>query len=148
MSTTRTFTDAEGAVHEWALAQPGIVSAARTNTSGRPNIYLGLPNGSPMPAVSIYRSGGAPRPFTDVPVDEPRITFDCWGANRADAKALAAAVVSAAESLNDSAAFMTAAGDRLHSAEVLLWLFRPDQTSQKPVPRYVVDIRFAIIAAQ
>lgn len=141
-----TFIDVEDIAKEWALSVPELVATVGVNSSGNPNIYLGMPAGSPLPALVLYRSGGGPEPGSDVPVDIARITFDCWASNRPAAKAIAKTLVTAAQSLRGSGLFVSSTGARLHMGQVLLWMFQPDTVSPQ-TPRYVVDIQFTVTAA-
>lgn len=139
------FGDVEGGVRSWARANSLLTPLLGSGTTAR--VFFGVPtsydpktNGA---ALVLYRSGGAPRPGA-TPLDQPRLTFDCWGASKADAASLAVAVVEAIERVGQGTAL--GASLRAVSASVVmgpLWLPDPESGT----PRYVVDASWTVRAA-
>lgn len=146
MSTLpQVFVDAEGAVRSWARSEAGIVAVASTRT------FFGIPEnyGGAWPILVCQRVGGAPDPNI-APIDRALIQFDCWGSpdktlgRKAQAASLAAAVVTAARSLQPKTAMgLTAVS---FGAEVELGpVWSPDPATDQA--RYVVDVAFYLRAA-
>lgn len=79
----------------------------------------------------------------DAPVDQARISFGVYAANRPQAKAIAAALVSEIESLGYGPAYVGASG-RLQSGSVVLNLWLPEPVDD--TPRYIVDAVFPIMS--
>lgn len=138
-----TFVAADLAARDWARSNALISAVAGTR------IYLEVPKDyrqftkdlksdiaatrtaaqAKFPFISVSRIGGAP-PSEGTPLDDARISFQCWGASGAQASQLAAALVSAVYARS--------------SAVVLSQLYRPDTDSD--LPRYVVDVLFKVRA--
>jgi hypothetical protein len=132
---TKLFADVEGAVRAWARARPLIVAQVGTRS------FFGFPDGGELPLLTLKRAGGAPA--GDVPLDFPRISFECWGRTKAEAAAVASAVKAEAESM--TAGTQMAPGVLGYGASVELDLWAPDKTSGRA--RYVVDVVFTMKAA-
>lgn len=114
-----------------------------TRTDGGLSIYLAMPPASPKPSVILTRVGGGPRARKDLPEDQARISFDCWGNSRAEAADVAGAVASECESLAQSGGYCHDSGVCLLVAEVAGWLWLPDPNTD--TPRYVVDALFTTV---
>lgn len=137
MTLPRVYADAEDIAKAW-LAGTSVAPLV----NGK--IFMAMPVGSPLPSIVLSRVGGSPAAGSDVPADLARISFAIWAAQRAQAKAITAALVSEIESLAYTGAVDTPAG-RLDAAEVINVLWLPDPVSDKP--RYIVDARMVVRAA-
>lgn len=143
MTVVTAYADVESAVVAWLATTPVAPLVTRAGDGGL-NIYRAMPTSAPLPAVVVNRVGGGPRARSDVPEDVARLSFDCWGSSRADAIAVATALVAACENLAETGTYVTGDGTaRLVAAEVVLWLWSPDPNSD--TPRYVVDALFSTL---
>lgn len=137
MTLPRVYADAEDVAKNWVL---GTSVAPLVNGK----IFMAMPKGSPLPSVVLSRVGGSPPAGSDVNDDLARISFIIWAAQRAQAKAITAALISEIESLAYTGAVDTPAG-RLDAAQVVNVLWLPDPVSD--TPRYIVDARMVVRAA-
>lgn len=134
---TVTFTDAEGAVREWARAQSDLNSAV----NGR--VFFGVPDGTPpFPLITVRRIGGTPQEG-EAPLDDARISFDVWAKTKAQAAQIAAILISAAHNMTPNTPMGASAVG--YGAVCLLNLWSPDPDTD--TPRYVIDIQFTLRAA-
>jgi uncharacterized protein DUF3168 len=134
--TAVTIVDAEDLVKAWLLTTS--VASLVSN-----KIFEGIPKGSPIPSVILYRAGGAPRAGSTVPEDVARISFDCWGSNRPQCKAIVKALVSEIESLAYTNSY-EGTDALLVSGETLSVVWLPDPVSD--TPRYALDALFSVLA--
>lgn len=137
-----TYAEAEGVVRSWLLTTG--VAPMVTRTDGGVSIFLAMPTGSPIPAVVLSRVGGAARPRKDLPEDQARISFDCWGKSRAQASSIAYAVMSELDSLSRAQGY-TLGSTSLVAAETLALVWQPDPESD--TARYVVDALVTVLTA-
>jgi hypothetical protein len=129
--------DVAGAVNEW-LATTSVAALVTRASDGGLSIWQAMPTDAPLPSVVTSRVGGGPTPGSDLPEDTARISHQCWGSARSQARALAIALVGEAESLaRNGTGFTAADGTVLMAAEVLLMMWLPDPDSD--TPRYIVD---------
>lgn len=136
------FVNVEGVVADWVKATSA--GAAVLYASTKYHVHIGgIPKGAPRPSIVIRRVGGSPS-VSDVPIDEPRISFECWADTQSAAANLAGVLVSELQSLVLNGGYIQN-NTRLKSAEVLSWLWLPDPGTGS-VPRYVVDARFTILS--
>lgn len=132
MSHTRTFVDIEGGLRDYLRTLTALTNLVEQR------IFLGIPSsGTDFPFIQMSRVGGGPDLLT--PLDNAEISFSCWGADKAEAAEVAAALVSELESLQ--AGTEIASGLKCGGASVLLWLWSPDTSTDKPTARYVIDAR-------
>lgn len=123
--------DVEDLAKAWLLTTS--VAALVTN-----KIFLATPKGSPLPCVTLSRVGGG-LTNNDQPTDSARIRFQCFAAGRPQAKAIAKALVSEADSLALNGGY-TASDGKLQVAEVVLNMYLADPVSD--TPKYIIDVRF------
>lgn len=137
MSNARTFVDVEGPLRDYLRT----VSSLTTLVGQR--IFLGIPSGgTTLPFIQLSRVGGGPDALT--PLDHAEISFSCWGADKQEAGDLSAALVSVLESM--VAGTELESGLKCGGASVLLWLWSPDTSTDKPGARYIVDARLTVKA--
>jgi len=138
----RTFVDCEGPVKTWCRNNATITALAGSR------IYLGTPSGAtqPGPWITLWLVNDMPEPFGQMPLAHALFQFDCWAPKethtRADAAALGAALVTAAESLVPGTLLDPTL--RCHAAEVQRWQWLPDPAND--LPRYSLDIEFLVCA--
>lgn len=132
------FPDVEGAVRAWL----------RTVNLGPASglVYFGVPKQPKFPLVVLRRAGGGPQAGYS-PVDDARISFDCW----ADTKSAASLVARRLLSNIDQLSMVAVAAHHavLLGGVILLGpLWRPDteaRTAQGlPRPRYIVDAQITV----
>jgi hypothetical protein len=129
------YADVENLVKQWLATTSVAPLVTRTVDSGL-SIFLAMPPSAPLPAVVLYRVAGAPSPGKDLPEEATRLSFDCWGRSRAEAGAIARALMAELETLARVGGYDS--GDaRLAAAEVINVVWLPDPESD--TPRYVVD---------
>jgi len=130
--TTTLYPEVEGPIKAWCKTVPSI---ADLTAAGR-YVYFSAPDVAERPAqwLTIRRIGGAPL-LGNTPLDQPLVTFQCYGRTRLLASQLAEAVANAIQAVEQ-----TPMGDTLVAlqAQVTLWLFQPDPTLDD-FPRVVVD---------
>jgi hypothetical protein len=136
------YADIEGTLKLWATATASI--ASQVTAGSRTNIYLAMPAASPLPALIIQRVGGGLVGTGDLPGDMARISFDCWGTSRPQALALSQALVTALDDLGPAGGW-SLPGIRLETAEIALWLWQADTTTD--AARYIVDARIWSVSA-
>lgn len=137
MSHVRTYVDVEGPLRDYLRTLTTL-----TDLVGQ-RIFLGVPSsGTSFPFIQMSRVGGGPDSLT--PLDNAEMSFSCWGADKAEAAEVAAALVSVLESLQ--AGTEIASGLKCGGASVLLWLWSPDTSTDKPTARYVLDARMSFKA--
>jgi hypothetical protein len=134
----RTFIDAEDLVLAWVKTTS---VAPLVTVSGSVKIFLGMPQGSPLPCVVLSRVGGGPDDG-DSPVDHARISFSVYSANRPQCKSITSALVSEIESIGYGAPYIGVSG-RLQSGIVVLNMWLPDPVDD--TPRYIVDAVFPVM---
>lgn len=131
------YADVEGALKAWVRDTPAIRDLI-TDDAGRINVYLAMPAASPLPSLILQRIGGGPVGRGDLPQDMSRISFDCWGPDRAGALTLSQALVEELDQLGPRGGYVLP-GVRLEAAEIALWTWQPD--IRIDYPRYIVDAR-------
>lgn len=137
MSNARTFVDCEGPLRDY------LRTVASLTTLVGQRIFLGIPTGgTSLPFIQLNRIGGGPDVLT--PLDHAEISFSCWGVDKQEAGDVSAALVSVLESL--VAGTELESGLRCGGASVLLWLWSPDTSTDKPTARYIVDARISVKA--
>lgn len=137
--TVMNYLDVEDLAKRWILSTdiPSMLQQGK--------VYLAMPSGAPLPTIVLSRVGGGPSAGSHVPVDMARVSFSVWAKGRPQAADIAKKLVSEAEALADNGGYeSTEAGGRIHVAEVVSWLWLPDDVSD--TPRYVVDIRLTVTA--
>lgn len=123
-SPAATFTDADGAVREWA--RDSVPSVSR-------RVFFGVNNDAPFPQIRVWRLPS---------IDESALyQFDIWGTTLASAQAVAIELANAAGQL----ARYTHGDTTLKGADVERKYPQPDPESDRP--RVVVDVTFAAYAS-
>lgn len=130
--------DAEDVALEWLLTTS---VAPLLMKNGYVQAYLAMPKGFPLPVVVLSRVGGAPVFTSAVPYDRARISFQCWAANRPQAKAIAKALISEAESICVTGPSITTSG-RIEAIQTVSEVWLPDPGSD--TSRYVVDLLMTV----
>lgn len=143
MTPVVNFTEPEGLVKAW-LATTSVAGHVTRTTDGGTSIFLAMPSSAPLPAVVVTRVGGGPRVTKELPEDNARISFDCWGKTRTQVSGIAYAVMAELESLSRAGGY-TVGNAHLAAAEVLVCLWQPDPESD--TARYVVDALVTVITA-
>lgn len=135
----RVFADVEGPVRAWLRASTTV------NAVAAQRVYLGTPKGGPQagPWITLALVNNIPLSGRGVPQTTALMQIDCWAAARADAASLAAAVVSAAETLTNGDSVGNLRG---YGASVQRHQWAPDPASN--VARYSLDVAFQLIAPQ
>lgn len=146
------YVDSEVAVANWAKAHAGISSAVKSNGSWRSIFIGGVPKISndsnnqkllgSLPMMVLYRAGGSPEPTIDTAIDNARISFSCYGGNRASAFNLTKALKDAAMSITGGTVMDSSA--TCGGATVLSEVWLPDPVLDLPCFR--VDVRFTLYA--
>lgn len=137
MSNARTFVDMEGALRDYLKTVPALSALVGSR------VFLGIPSGgTSLPFIQLSRVGGGPDVLT--PLDNAEISFSCWGAKKEEAANVSAALVSVLESM--TAGTELESGLKCGGASVLLWLWSPDTSTDKPGARYLVDARITVKA--
>lgn len=126
----QTYPDTEGAVK-------AALKAALPQVAGR--VFYKVPKGTPsLPLVTLALISGGPDDG-EAPIDEPRLTFDCWAVSKEEASDVKRALVSWMRSLSG-----TMLDDHTFCYYVsginVTWL--PDNDAQ--LARYVVDATFTV----
>lgn len=137
------FADVETLTKQWLMttAIPALVTRA---VDGGVSIYLAMPPAAPVPAVVLTRLGGGPRRYKELPEDQARISFSCWGTSRAQAGTIVRTLVAELESLGRNGGYVS--GDaRLADAEVVRVFWLPDPESD--TPRYIADALILAVSA-
>lgn len=135
-----TYCDVEDLTKEWLL---GLDLADLVTPNGFTNIYLAMPKGSPLPAITLSRTGGAPDPDSDVPLDIARINFQVWAKSRPTVKEIVKELVSELDNLSLEGGYVsTPIGGRLLKATVINSIWLPDPVSD--TPRQIVDARLYV----
>ncbi len=126
-------TDVEGPVKAWAAATLGL------------RVFFGKPQSDTSaltgPLVVLSRIGGGPEQH--VPVDQPRLSFACYGRTKAEAATTAAAVVEALWSLQ--AGTMLGSLRALGASGIFGPLWQPEVVGGAEHPRYIVDATVSVI---
>lgn len=135
---TKTFVEAEGPIRTWARGQTALTSVV-----GASGIFFGAPKARPLPVITMSRIGGSPV-LGETPIDSVTISFDVWGRTKQEASQLAAVLASLIESLQPGT--LLDASLRCKGASIVLFLWRPDTSADPPIPRYVVDATFSVVA--
>jgi hypothetical protein len=135
------YADAEALVKAWLLTTD--VAPLLTRDDGGVSIFMAMPASAPLPALVLTRAGGSPRPGKDLPEEEARMRFHCWGRSRAQAITIARTLVGECESLARTGGFDDG-GARLAAMAVVSLFWLPDRESD--TARYVVDARALTIA--
>lgn len=128
------YADIEPLIKAW-LTQ-STVAALVTRPDGKISIYNAMPAASPVPSVVARRVGGGPRARKDLPEERTRISFDTWGTSRAQASAIAGALLSELEDLGRVGGW-TSGATMLRVAEILTHFWMPDPDTD--TPRYIID---------
>jgi hypothetical protein len=126
----------EGLVIEWLK----ITSVA---TLALNKVFLSMPEGSPLPCVTLVRVGGGPIGTGNIAQDQSRISFSVWGKHRDQAMAITDALVGEIESLGLDGGYENDTSI-LESASILSVRFFPDGKTA----RYTVDALFNSITKQ
>ena len=137
-----TFADAETLVQQWLLTT--TLAGLTLRPDGGSSIFKAMPPGAPLPSIVLSRVGGGPAERVDMPQDVARMSFDCWGASRADAINLATALAWHLETLAPNGGY-TDGTARLAVAETIAIVWLADKASD--TPRYVVDALVTVIPA-
>jgi hypothetical protein len=129
-----TYADTETVVKTWLLTSS--VAPLLLRTDGGYSIYNAMPPKSPIPALIAWQVAGGPRIRKDIPEQQARIQFDCWGKTRSQAGDIARTLISELENcaLNGG---QVIGGVYLGAAatQAMRWLPEPDSDT----PRYIVD---------
>lgn len=128
------YADTETVVKTWLLTTTVAPLLLRPN--GGYSIYNAMPAKSPIPALVAWQVTGGPITRKDLPEQQARIQFDCWGHTRLEAGDIARTLISELESLAQgggqiiSGVYLGAAVTRN-----MRWMPEPDSDT----PRYIVD---------
>lgn len=107
-------------------------------------IFFGPPDvGTSFPFITFNRIGGGPQANL-TPLDDAVVSFSVWGSTKEEAADVSAVLVGTLE--NIVAGTVLEAGVVCGGASVTLWLWRPDTSTDKPTPRYLVDSRITVKA--
>ena len=127
--------DTEWAIREWL----------RTELAGIKS-WFGTPKGSPSyPYIEIVgRIGGAPDVYT--PLDNPRVSFACWGGPGGGGRELAVnAMRDLVELIHDTEATLLDPETFGYTGTVDSILWTPDDSDpDNSLARYIVDATFAV----
>jgi hypothetical protein len=129
-----TYADVEDLAKTWLATT--TVAPLLVRLDGGHNIFLAMPVGAPLPAITLARVGGGPRARKDLPEDRARLSFQCWGTSRASAGVLARTLVAELDTLARTGGW-TSGPATLGVDEIVtvLWLPEPDAD----IARYIVD---------
>lgn len=128
------YADTETLIKTWLLGT--TVAPMVKRADGGYSIYNGMPPASPNPAVIAWQVDGGPAARKDIPEQETRIQFDCWGKSRAEAGLIARTLMAELENVARTGGRIIG-GVYFGTASVsnMRWLPEPDSDT----PRYIVD---------
>jgi hypothetical protein len=145
MTTSLTIVDAEATVRNWARAETHIVAQVGTK------VYFSMPIAFPKAALATltpwivmtlvsetFQAG-------DLGMQLSLVQFDCYGPTKANASSVATSVETAARLLSFGAPLsvtIPSGSAQIAWADVDLKRWFVDPTLN--IPRYIVDVRFAI----
>jgi hypothetical protein len=129
-----TYADTEAVVKTWLLSTSVAPLLLRNN--GGYSIYNAMPAKSPIPALVAWQVTGGPITRKDLPEQQARIQFDCWGLTRLQAGDIARTLIAELENLAQGGGDIIS-GVYLGAAvtQTMRWLPDPDSDT----PRYIVD---------
>jgi len=129
-----TYADTETTVKTWLLTTS--VAPLLLRPDGGYSIYNAMPAKSPIPALVAFQVTGGPRSRKDLPEQQVRMQFDCWGKTRLQAGDIARALIAECEDCARTGGRVIN-GVYLGAAvtQTMRWLPEPDSDT----PRYIVD---------
>jgi hypothetical protein len=129
-----TYADTEAVVKTWLLTTSVAPLLLRSN--GGYSIYNAMPAKTPIPALIAWQVSGGPRTRKDLPEQQARMQFDCWGLSRLQAGDIARTLIAELEWLAQSGGEIVT-GVYLGAAvtQNMRWLPDPDSDT----PRFIVD---------
>lgn len=129
-----TYANTEAVVKTWLYSTS--VATMLLRADGGYSIYHALPAKSPIPALVCFQVSGGPQTRKDLPEQQVRIQFDCWGLSRLQAGDIARALLNELENLAQNGGDIIS-GVYLGAAVTsnMRWLPDPDSDT----PRYIVD---------
>lgn len=128
------FADVEAIIKTWLLTTGVAPMVLRPD--GGYSIYNAMPAKSPVPAVIAFQVTSGPRTRSDLPEQQTRMQFDCWGLTRLQAGDIARTLIAELEWVAiDGGRVIN--GTYLGTAvtQFMRWLPEPDSDT----PRYIVD---------
>jgi hypothetical protein len=128
------YADTEAVVKAWLTTT--LVAPLLLRPDGRYSIYNAMPAKSPVPALIAWQVTGGPAPRKDLPEQQVRMQFDCWGLSRLQAGEIARTLIGELEDCARTGGAIVS-GVYLGSAvtQSMRWLPDPDSDT----PRYIVD---------
>jgi hypothetical protein len=128
------YADTETIVKTWLLTTNLTLLLERPD--GGISIYNAMPPKSPVPALIAWQVAGGPRPRKDLPEQQVRMQFDCWGKTRSQAGDIGRTLIAELEDLAQTGGRIVN-GTYLGAAATqnMRWLPEPDSDT----PRYIVD---------
>jgi hypothetical protein len=128
------FADTETVIKTFLL-NSGVAPLLK-RTDGGTSIYNAMPSASPVPALIAFQVSGGPVQRKDLPEQQTRIQFDCWGKTRVQAGDIARTLMSELEWLGRTGGTVIG-GVYLGTAIIqsMRWFPEPDSDT----PRYIVD---------
>jgi hypothetical protein len=128
------YADTEAIIKTWLLDTE--VAPLLQRPDGNFSIYNAMPAKSPIPALIAWQVSGGPAPRKDLPEQQVRMQFDCWGKTRAQAGDIARTLIAELEDCARTGGRVIN-GTYLGAAATtsMRWLPEPDSDT----PRYIVD---------
>lgn len=136
-----TFANTETTVKLWLIGTS--VAALVTRPDGGISIYNAMPTAAPIPAVVLQQVSGGPSALKDLPEQQVRIQFDCWGTTRTEASNIAQTLSSELDQLARTVGPVIN-GVYLGATSVPQTRWLPDPDSD--TPRYIVDALIVTVA--
>jgi len=128
------YADTEAVVKTWLLTTS--VAPLLLRTTGGYSIYNAMPAKAPNPALVAWQVSGGPRPTKDIPEQQARMQFDCWGLTRLQAGDIARTLIAELEWLaRNGGAIVTGVYLGAAVTQGMRWLPDPDSDT----PRFIVD---------
>lgn len=129
MSAVQLFPDTEAAVKTAAKVALPVLG-------GR--VFYSLPESYALPVLTVAQVSGGPQ-NTEAPIEQPRLTFSCWGKDKLDASDLRRALVGWLRSLTDVQLDDTT---WCYGVADIFATWQPDDDAR--LARYVVDATFTV----
>jgi len=128
------YADTETVVKTWLLSSD--VAPLLLRSDGGYSIYNAMPPKAPIPALVMFQVAGGPRTRKDLPEQQVRMQFDCWGKTRKEAGDIARTLIGELENCALTGGRVIG-GVYLGTAvtQMMRWLPEPDSDT----PRYIVD---------
>lgn len=135
------YADTEAIIKTWLYTTQ--VAPLLLRGDGGYSIYNAMPAKSPIPALIAWQVTGGPAARKDLPEQQVRMQFDCWGLSRLQAGDIARTLIGELEGLARgggdiiSGVYLGAA-----ATQAMRWLPDPDSDT----PRYIVDALITTVA--